>query len=97
MNRTIMQFFEWYLPPDGGHWNFLKEQSKALSEAGINTLWLPPAYKGGGGSKDVGYDVYDLYDLGEFDQKGSVRTKYGTNHEYIKAKIGRASCRERVS
>jgi alpha-amylase len=29
--------------------------------------------------------VYDLYDLGEFDQKGSVRTKYGTKQEYIDA------------
>lgn len=61
-----MQFFEWYLPPDGGHWNFLKNQSKALSDAGINTLSLPPAYKGAGGSNDTGYAVYDLYDLGEF-------------------------------
>jgi alpha-amylase len=29
--------------------------------------------------------VYDLYDLGEFDQKGSVRTKYGTRDEYLAA------------
>ncbi|MBZ9617330.1 alpha-amylase [Clostridium estertheticum] len=85
MNKTIMQFFEWNLPSDGGHWNFLKNQSKALSEAGINTLWLPPAYKGAGGSNDTGYAVYDLYDLGEFDQKGSVRTKHGTKDEYIDA------------
>ena len=85
MNRTIMQFFEWNLPPDGGHCNFLKEKSKALSDAGINTLWLPPAYKGAGGSNDVGYAVYDLYDLGEFDQKKSIRTKYGTKDEYIDA------------
>jgi len=85
MNRTLMQFFEWYLPSDGGHWNFLKEQSKALSDVGVNTLWLPPAYKGGGGSNDTGYGVYDLYDLGEFDQKGTVRTKYGTKDEYIEA------------
>lgn len=34
---------------------------------------------------DVGYGVYDLFDLGEFDQKGSVRTKYGTKDEYIRA------------
>lgn len=27
---------------------------------------------------DVGYGAYDLYDLGEFNQKGTVRTKYGT-------------------
>jgi len=33
----------------------------------------------------VGYGVYDLYDLGEFDQKGSVRTKYGTKEEYLNA------------
>ncbi|WP_253198635.1 alpha-amylase [Clostridium estertheticum] len=85
MNKTIMQFFEWNLPSDGGHWNFLKNQSKALSEAGINTLWLPPAYKGAGGSNDTGYAVYDLYDLGEFDQNGSVRTKHGTKDEYIDA------------
>ena len=85
MNKTIMQFFEWYLPSDGGHWNLLKQHSKELSEVGINTLWLPPAYKGGGGANDTGYGVYDLYDLGEFDQKSTVRTKYGTKDEYIEA------------
>ena len=29
--------------------------------------------------------VRDLYDLGEFDQKGSVPTKYGTKDEYLAA------------
>ena len=29
--------------------------------------------------------IYDLYDLGEFDQKGTVRTKYGTKEELIAA------------
>ena len=29
----------------------------------------------------MGYGIYDLYDLGEFDQKGDVRTKYGTKAE----------------
>lgn len=28
-----------------------------------------------------GYDIYDLYDLGEFDQKGAVATKWGTRQE----------------
>ncbi|MBF0844937.1 alpha-amylase, partial [Streptococcus danieliae] len=32
-----------------------------------------------------GYGIYDLFDLGEFDQKGTVRTKYGTKDEYIQA------------
>ena len=52
---------------------------------GVTAAWLPPAYKGSAGAMDVGYGVYDLYDLGEFNQKGSVRTKYGTVHEYISA------------
>ena len=34
---------------------------------------------------EVGYAVYDLYDLGEFDQKGSIRTKYGTRQQYLAA------------
>jgi alpha-amylase len=29
--------------------------------------------------------VYDIFDLGEFDQKGSVRTKFGTKQEYREA------------
>jgi alpha-amylase len=33
----------------------------------------------------VGYGIYDSYDLGEFDQKGTVRTKYGTKDEYLSA------------
>ena len=31
-----------------------------------------------------GYDIYDLYDLGEFDQKGSVATKWGTKEELLR-------------
>jgi alpha-amylase len=30
-----------------------------------------------------GYDVYDLYDLGEFDQKGNKRTGWGNKEEFI--------------
>ena len=48
-------------------------------------MWLPPACKGQAGIHDVGYGVYDQYDLGEFDQKGSVPTKYGTKDEYLAA------------
>ena len=33
----------------------------------------------------MGYGVYDTYDLGEFEQKGSVPTKYGTKKEYLAA------------
>ncbi len=84
-NGTLMQFFHWYIPDDGSLWNELKEQSDYLASLGINAVWLPPAEKGVDGSKSVGYDVYDIYDLGEFDQKGTVRTKYGTKQQLIDA------------
>ncbi len=84
-NGVMMQFFHWYTPPDGNLWNELAQKAQELSKAGITSVWLPPAYKGTAGGYDVGYGVYDMFDLGEFDQKGSVRTKYGTKDEYVKA------------
>ncbi len=82
-NRTIMQMFEWYLPEDGKHWKLLKEQAEHIKRAGVTSVWLPPAYKGASGIADVGYGVYDTYDLGEFDQKGSISTKYGDRNSYL--------------
>ncbi|WP_069681062.1 alpha-amylase [Clostridium taeniosporum] len=84
-NETMMQYFEWYYPNDGSLWIKVKENSKELSEKGITALWLPPAYKAVNGINDVGYGAYDLYDLGEFDQKGTIRTKYGTKAQYLDA------------
>ncbi len=85
VNGVMMQYFHWYSPSDGSLWNQVAESAEELAELGITSLWLPPAYKGTGGGMDVGYGVYDLFDLGEFDQKGSVRTKYGTKEEYLRA------------
>ncbi len=83
-NRTMMQYFEWYLTNDGLWWKRCAAKAPNLSALGITDVWLPPAYKGAS-QNDVGYGVYDTYDLGEFDQKGTVRTKYGTMKEYLRA------------
>lgn len=85
LNGVMMQFFHWYIPPDGSLWNEVQDRAPELAQKGVTALWLPPAYKGNSGGYDVGYSVYDMYDLGEFDQKGSVRTKYGTKDEYLTA------------
>jgi alpha-amylase len=82
-NGTLLQCFHWYLPADGSLWKFLASESKRLADMGITALWTPPAFKGSKGNQSEGYDLYDLYDLGEFDQKGSVSTKYGSKQEYI--------------
>jgi alpha-amylase len=84
-NGVMMQYFHWYAPADGSLWRRLAEEAEALAAVGVTSVWLPPAYKGAAGGLDTGYGVYDLFDLGEFDQKGSVRTKYGTRDEYLAA------------
>ncbi len=83
-NETMMQYFEWYLPNDGFWWKRCAAKAERLAALGITEVWLPPACKGIS-QEDVGYGVYDMYDLGEIDQKGTVRTKYGTKAEYIEA------------
>lgn len=82
---TMIQYFHWYLPNDGNLWKQLKDEAGHLKEMGFTSIWFPPACKGSVGGFSQGYDIYDLYDLGEFDQKGSVRTKYGTREEYLEA------------
>lgn len=79
-NTVMIQAFEWNLPDDGNHWNWLASQAEHLKEMGVSGIWLPPCCKATG-TNDTGYGLYDLWDLGEFDQRGSVRTKYGTREE----------------
>ena len=86
-NETILQAFYWemgeagYPKEETDLWLFLAQKAPELSEVGFTAVWLPPANKAMGGKRDVGYATYDLWDLGEFNQKGTVRTKYGTKEE----------------
>lgn len=80
----MMQFFEWKLPNDGKFWVKLKEEAQHLHDIGVTSIWIPPAYKADE-QQDEGYATYDLFDLGEFNQKNTVRTKYGTKQELIDA------------
>jgi len=83
-NTTLFQFFHWYTSNDGQWWNHCASQAEILAARGITHVYLPPAYKSALGNKEPGYAVYDIFDLGEFDQKNTVRTKYGTKEEYLK-------------
>ena len=73
-NGVMMQYFEWNLPNDGNLWKQLKEDASHLHEIGVTAVWIPPAYKADE-QQDEGYATYDLYDLGEFDQKGKLMVK----------------------
>lgn len=85
MNATMIQFFHWYSEGDCKLYDEAAKAADYLKELGISAVWFPPAYKANGGGYSVGYDPYDLYDLGEFDQKGTIPTKYGTKEQYVNA------------
>lgn len=83
--KLMVQYFEWYVNKEDNLWIKLENDADLLKELGVTHVWMPPAYKGKSGDADSGYGVYDLYDFGEFDQKGAFRTKYGTKEEYEQA------------
>ncbi|MES2652072.1 MAG: alpha-amylase [Bacteroidota bacterium] len=84
-NQTLIQYFHWYYNEADNLWVKAAKEAENLRNLGITTVWFPPANKGSNGGYSVGYDSYDLYDLGEFDQKNSTTTKYGSKDEYLAA------------
>ena len=66
-NSCMFQGFEWNVPADGRHWLRLENALEGLKAIGLDYVWIPPASKAAN-PRGNGYDVYDLYDLGEFDQ-----------------------------
>jgi alpha-amylase len=79
---VMLQAFYWSTPDIGKWWTMLENQLPEFAETGFDALWLPPMSKTDSGDVSTnGYEPYDYYDLGEFDQKGSVRTRYGTRAE----------------
>jgi hypothetical protein len=65
------------------NWDELIRKMPEIAEAGYTSLWLPPPTKGGS-VFSVGYDVHDPFDLGDKDQRGTVRTRYGTKAELLR-------------
>jgi len=62
------------------NWDELTTKMPEIAEAGYTSLWLPPPAKAGS-VFSVGYDLFDPFDLGDKNQRGTIRTKYGTKAE----------------
>jgi hypothetical protein len=62
------------------NWDELIQKMPEIAEAGYTSLWLPPPSKAGS-VFSVGYDLFDPFDLGDKNQRGTVRTRYGTKAE----------------
>ncbi|MEM7145774.1 MAG: alpha-amylase family glycosyl hydrolase [Verrucomicrobiota bacterium] len=63
-------------------WKEITRKMPELAEAGYESIWLPPPTKGSGGLS-VGYDLWDRFDLGSIDQRGSTATRYGTEADLL--------------
>ncbi|MCC7073452.1 MAG: hypothetical protein IT383_19225 [Deltaproteobacteria bacterium] len=79
--ETILQYFE-------TPWTEIEARMPEIASAGYDALWLPPPTKGSEGTRDVGFAVYDRFDLGDGDadgapQRGTVPTRYGSKAELI--------------
>ena len=81
---VILQGFYWNTHPgdlsaaQGVWWDSVATVAPEIAGAGFKTVWTPPPSKGFAGVQDMGYGLYDYFDLGAFDQKGTVRTRHGT-------------------
>ncbi|KAI0078840.1 glycoside hydrolase family 13 protein [Panus rudis PR-1116 ss-1] len=84
-NPLMMQFFTWdSRHPDMSWWQHFHAEVGPLSELGVTQVWLPPPNKAMV-PEGQGYDAYDLWDLGEFEQKGTTATRWGTKQQLLEA------------
>lgn len=78
---VMMQAFYWDVPAGGTWWNTIDTKLADWSNAGIDAIWLPPVSKAQNGPYSMGYDPFDYYDFGEYNQMGSTETRFGSRTE----------------
>ncbi len=64
-------------------WNQIADKMPEIAEAGYTALWLPPPAKANS-QFSAGYDMFDPFDLGDKDQKGTIATRYGTKDDLLR-------------
>lgn len=78
---VMMQGFYWDVPAGGTWWDTLTTKVVDWSNAGIQSVWLPPVSKAQGGAFSMGYDPTDYFDFGDYNQNGTVETRFGSRTE----------------
>jgi alpha-amylase len=81
---VMLQAFYWDAPQnekqEHNWWNYLADRVEDIGKAGFNAMWLPPVSKAASNTS-MGYDPYDYFDFGDYDQKGGVKTLWGNRAE----------------
>lgn len=69
-------------PGTGGWYTNVLSKVTDLATSGFTKVYLPPPSKGESGKYSMGYDVYDHYDVGEYDQPPrGVETRFGSKSD----------------
>jgi alpha-amylase len=81
-----MQAFYWNCPSleacEGKWLPTIQPQLSTLANDGFTAIWLPPSSKAAEWNS-MGYDPYDYFDLGEFNQKGNTQTWFGSKQDLL--------------
>ena len=84
---VLLQAFYWDCPREAGverkWWQHVGARLDELRDAGFTALWLPPVQQGRVSATSMGYDPFDYFDLGEFDQRGGVETWFGSKADLV--------------
>ncbi len=78
---VMMQGFYWNVP--NGWYDTVSAKAAELQSVGFTAIWLPPPSKGASGSSSMGYDPFDQYDIGDYNQEGTVATRFGTEQDLL--------------
>ncbi len=85
--KVVLQAFWWgawsnNYPQDW--YTYLAKLAPRLRDMGFDGIWIPSPLKGWEGVNDMGYGVFDHYDLGDKDQKGTVATRFGNKDSLLR-------------
>ncbi|MDN3593571.1 alpha-amylase [Zunongwangia endophytica] len=80
-SRVMMQAFYWDVEPRFEWWNTISGKIEGWANVGVNRIWIPPASKGQSGGYSMGYDPSDYFDFGNYEQHGTIPTRFGTREE----------------
>jgi alpha-amylase len=85
--KVVLQAFWWVCWNENykqDWYTYLAKLAPRLRDMGFGGIWIAPPGKGNAGSNSMGYDLFDHYDLGDKDQKGTVSTRFGDKDSLLR-------------
>jgi len=83
---VMLQGYYWDVPFESGHgegtwYDRVRGQAESNELDKFTMIWMPPPQKCDSNTNSVGYDPFDYYDLGTYNEKFTTETRYGSEAE----------------